>query len=813
MSAIFRDVYLIEREQNYLQDFFIRYQLSDDLQQAELSVSTQFSQAVQTIQYELFSPQHELVFRHASQKKWHKTVKNIQLWNAESPRLYTLVMRYGDEVIVQKISFRKVEVCDGVLLFNQQPIKFKGVNRHDSDPKTGYTIIYPQALKDLQLMKVHNINAIRTAHYPNAPWFSELCDQYGFYLIGESDVEAHGASMVRMPEPSIFLNIENDPESKRIQQDMIDNFCYFARSPAFKQAIFDRQQANVERDKNRTSIIIWSLGNESGYGENFEAAAQWIKQRDPSRLLHYESAICQHSQHQNDLSLPDFHSEMYPDTETLDRYFSQPQEKPFVLCEYSHAMGNSNSDLEDYFQTFQQYAGSCGGFVWEWCDHAPYLPNGQFGYGGDFGDTPNDGNFCMDGLVSPDRVPHTNLLELKNVNRPVRAIFEDGQIVLRNYIDFTNLQDVLTIHYEWLENGVTTSGENLQINCEPHQTAILPLELPQDNAALWLLNLRYTLNQATDLLAEQHELGFDQINLFPQNHLPQLAINKAQTETAFKVSETTTQIEIENGAFRYTFDKLAGIFSEISKNDEPYLQQPLDFNIWRAPTDNDRLIRQTWQNAGYDRAYTRAYETALEVSPQAVEITVKSAIVAVSRSRILSLDLRYTLSADNQLSLRIQAQRPAELPFLPRFGVRLFLPKAVQQAEYFGYGSAEKNGESYLDKHHYTQLGIYHTNAKQNHLHYVKPQENGSHLGCEYLKLDGLFVQADQAFSFNLSPYTQEELSTKTHCYELVESEYSVLCVDYKMSSIGSNSCGPNLKDAYRLNETAFEVTFKFAFS
>ncbi|VEI44794.1 beta-galactosidase/beta-glucuronidase [Actinobacillus equuli] len=394
--------------------FFIQYELDDELRHANLKVETLFNRQPQTIEYQLLDSKGFTVFNQTD-TQLNIDVEDIQLWNAENPQLYTLILRTAEEVIVQKIGFRKVEIKDGILLFNQQPIKFKGVNRHDSDPKTGYAISYAQAHKDLQLMKQHNINAIRTAHYPNAPWFSELCDQYGFYLIGESDVESHGASMltVKTPEPSIFLNHENDLQTSRIRQDTIDNFCYFARDPLFKKAILDRQQANVERDKNRTSIIIWSLGNESGYGANFEAAAAWIKQRDKSRLVHYESSIYQHSADNNDLSNLDFYSEMYGSTEDIDRYCATAQAKPFVLCEYSHAMGNSNGDAEDYWQAFHRHPQSCGGFVWEWCDHAPYRANGQFGYGGDFGDSPHDGNFCMDGLVSPDRIPHSNLLELK----------------------------------------------------------------------------------------------------------------------------------------------------------------------------------------------------------------------------------------------------------------------------------------------------------------------------------------------------------------------------------------------------------------
>ena len=832
MSGIFRDVYLLERGSHYIQDLFIKYELSPSLDKVTLDIEVFYNELTGgELIFELCSPdgQRECQFILTDinesvssivslstkddyfDTKEPDVVANFQinnpiLWNAENPQLYTLILRDGDEVIVQKIGFRKAEVKDGVFYFNNQPIKFKGVNRHDSDPKTGYAISYAQALKDLQLMKQHNINAIRTAHYPNAPWFTELCDRYGFYVIAEGDVESHGASMlaVKTPELSIFLNHENDLETARIRQETIDNFSYFARDPAFKKAILDRQQANVERDKNRTSVIIWSLGNESGYGENFESAATWIKQHDPSRLVHYESSIYQHSEYQNDLSNLDFYSEMYGSTEDIDCYCETLKAKPFILCEYSHAMGNSNGDMEDYWQTFHRHPQSCGGFIWEWCDHAPYRENGQFGYGGDFGETPHDGNFCMDGLVSPDRIPHSNLKEVKNVNRPVRARFDDGKIVLHNYLDFTNLADVLTVNYEFVQNGITTSGGFLEVDCEPHQSVILPVALPENNGSHWLLNLSYTQNWDTELLEMEHELGFDQINLYPQNSLKKQPL--VATQTTFLVNETALTVEIRNEDYRYLFDKQKGIFSQIEKAGESLIEQPLDFQIWRAPTDNDRLIRAAWQNAGYDNAYTRAYETVVNVSEQVVEIRVTSAIVSISRGRILTLDLVYTILADGQFSVKINVQRPAHLPFLPRFGLRFALSKNIGVAEYFGYGELE----SYIDKHHLAKLGVYRTTAEQNHTDYMKPQENGSHFGCEYVKFDRLYAAADQPFSFNLSPYTAEELTAKTHCYDLVKSPYMIFNIDYKMSGIGSNSCGPNLKDEYRLNETEFEVEFQF---
>lgn len=808
MSGIFRDVYILEREQNYLQDFFIQYQLNEDLSKATLTVETIFSDKPEEIRFQLFDPEGYLVFEQTS-GHFCKEICNLHLWNAEDPKLYSLRLSYQSEVIEQKIGFRKIEVKDGVLLFNHKPIKFKGVNRHDSDPKTGYAISQTQALTDLRLMKEHNINAIRTAHYPNAPWFTELCDQLGFYVIAESDIESHGSSAVYIesPENSIFLNVQNPNKQEEIRQQAVDNFCYFAREPLFTQAILDRTYANIERDKNRTSVVIWSLGNESGFGENFEQAACWVKQRDPSRLTHYEGSIYQHSAYQNDLSNLDLYSEMYPSTERLDEYFADAHNtKPFILCEYTHAMGNSCGDAEDYFQAFQQYAGSCGGFVWEWCEHSPYLPNSEkFGYGGDFGETPHDGNFCMDGLVSQDRIPHSNLLELKNVNRPARATLKGWKIWLKNYLDFTNLADYLTVHYTFSENGETTQQGQLLVNCEPNQTACLALELPEPNGKLQLLTLDYYLNESTELVAKNHHLGFDQITLVENRVEPD---RKEPEQAVIFVENFANQWQIQNGNYRYTFDKLKGIFSYIEKNGVAIIEQPLDFNIWRAPTDNDRLIRELWQNAGYHQCYTRAYHTELSQDETGVTIVAKCGIVATSKSRILSFDVIYHILPTGELEIKVKAERPTHLPFLPRFGLRLFLNKSNNQLDYFGYGEHE----SYIDKHHLAKLGLYKTTTQANHIDYLKPQENGSHFNTHYVQLQGLSVTASRPFSFNFSTYTQEELTAKTHSYDLQQSHYSVLCIDYKMSGIGSNSCGPNLKDKYRLNEGKFEWEVKLHF-
>lgn len=816
MSGIFRDVYLLERDANYLEDLFIRQELSADLQSATINLEAQFREAPQVFQYQLFSPENQLVAQGEAQQQAQIRVLEPTLWNAETPALYRLELQVGKETLVQFIGLRQIRVNQGVLEINQRPVKFKGVNRHDSDPATGYAISMAQAMTDLQLMKQHNINAIRTAHYPNSPWFSELCDRFGFYLIAEADLEAHGTSVpyVAQPENSILLNVPKENWDAQIQQQIVDNFCALARDPQYRKAILDRQAANLERDKNRASIVIWSLGNESGFGENLEAAAKWVKERDPSRLCHYESSIYQHSAHQNELTHLDFHSEMYAATEDLDAYFADPHnQKPYLLCEYGHAMGNSGGDFEDYQQTFMQYPGSCGGFVWEWCNHSPYLANGQSGYGGDFGDFPNDGSFCLDGLVTAEREVQSSLLELKQVFRPLRAAWENRQIRFENHQDFRDLSHI-EVRYELCRNGeVQQAGELTLPEIAPQHQGLVDFALPELDEAFWQLKLSYMLRESTALLAKGHPLGFDDLVLTP-NAMVQLATSENSTHlAALQVQENARELLIVGENFRYRLDKTKGIFTQLERAGRALLEAPLDFNIYRAPLDNDAQIKALWAQAGFDRAYSRAYAVAWKTSRETLEIDANLGIVAVSKARILDLQVQYVINRQGDIRLQLKGQKNNNLPFLPRFGLRFLLnPELYRQGDYFGYGPQE----SYIDKHQGARLGHYSVNLQDFH-GYLRPQESDSHYNTHFVRLQNalgneLKIQGNQPFSFSFVPYRQEELAQARHSYDLGDPKHSVLCIDYAMSGIGSASCGPKLKDQYRFAEEAFawELSIQF---
>ena len=441
MSGIFRDVYILKRPEQTIRDYHIKTKIEGMLAKVELDMKF-YSPANVKISIE---DRNGAVVAAGSISEDGTSVLEIaspELWNTENPYLYKLILETEHEVIVDHIALRKIEIRDQVIYLNGQKIKFRGVNRHDSDPVTGFTISLEQIKTDLILMKQHNFNAIRSSHYPNAPFFYEMCDKYGFMVIDEADIEAHGPFMIYRKDDTDYNRF------KRWNEKIADD-------PVWQTAIVDRVKLMVERDKNRFCIVMWSMGNESAYGCNFEKALEWTKKFDPDRITQYESARYRNYDKTYDYSNLDVYSRMYPALSEIREYLDKDGSKPFLLVEYCHSMGNGPGDFEDYFQMIQNNDKLCGGFVWEWCDHAiahGIAENGKtiYAYGGDHGEEIHDGNFCMDGLVYPDRKVHTGLLEYKNVYRPARVISydkESGGLVFHNYMDFDDLKDYVKISY------------------------------------------------------------------------------------------------------------------------------------------------------------------------------------------------------------------------------------------------------------------------------------------------------------------------------------------------------------------------------
>lgn len=833
MSGIFRDVYLLKRPKQCVWDYWIQTKITEA--KADISIQMQYFDRAVPTSFTLLDAANRIVGTAAVEKE--EQLKQGQsevllevfdpiLWNPENPYLYTLVIETEKETIVDFVGIRKIQIVDGVVSLNGVPIKFRGVNRHESDPITGFTTSFEQMKRDFMLMRQHNFNAIRTSHYPNIPVFYQLCDRYGFMVIDEADIESHG--------PCEIFYADNQDANKfyHWNEPIADN-------PEWEKAILDRIWLCIQRDKNRPCILIWSMGNESAYGCNFEKALKWTKEFDKSRLTHYESARYRKYDKEYDFSNLDLYSRMYPGLDEIQKYLENNPKKPFLLCEYCHSMGNSPGDLEDYFEWIDKSPWMCGGFVWEWCDHAIAYETTWEGkriyyYGGDHGEQIHDGNFCIDGLVYPDRTPHTGLLEYKNVCRPARVVAfcqDTKELKIKNYMEFTDLESYLEIRYSVTSDGACMEeGVLPAFSVKPKETASVILDIAVPKRGRSYLKLEYYLKQGTELVPKGHLLGFDEVLLQTEDNQNQTAkkwLEQTETMAEIEVWEDDRSVVCKGNDFVYSYDKCTGLFTQIYYKGMDYLDRPMELNIWRAPTDNDQNIKLEWKRAKYDQAYTRAYQTTVEpvfldgremrsdLAEQnlsvahAVKICSKMAVLAVSVQRILEVEATWTIDADGGICFDSLVRRNLEFPMLPRFGIRMFLNRKLENVTYYGAGPFE----SYPDKHRASCHGIYHASVLDLHEDYIRPQENGSHMDCDYVILEhaqfGLTAVSKQAFSFQASSYTQEELERKKHNYELEPSGSTVLCLDYKQNGIGSNSCGPELLEKYRFDEKEFRFFMK----
>ena len=807
MSGIFRDVYILKRPKQAISDYHIKTRIEDMLAKVEIEMKF-YSPLNVKISIEDRNGAVVALGSIAEEGTAVLEIASPELWNTENPYLYKLILETENEVIVDHIALRKIEIKDQVIYLNGQKIKFRGVNRHDSDPVTGFTISLEQITTDLTLMKQHNFNAIRSSHYPNAPFFYEMCDKYGFMVIDEADIEAHGPFMIYRKEDTDYNRF------KRWNEKIADD-------PAWEKAIVDRVQLMVQRDKNRPSIVMWSMGNESAYGCNFEKALAWTKKFDPDRITQYESARYRNYDITYDYDNLDLYSRMYPSLQEIEDYLKKDGSKPFLLVEYCHSMGNGPGDFEDYFQMIHKDDRMCGGFVWEWCDHAiahGTAENGKtrYYYGGDHGETIHDGNFCMDGLVYPDRTPHTGLLEYKNVYRPVRIVSydqENGQMVLHNYMDFDDLKDYVDIFYEMTQDGLTVEkGKLANVVASPHSDAEVELKLQVPNTGKIYLKLIYRLKKEMPLLEQGYELGFDEMKLANEDDRNRQAVKWLEREKVIgtiAVKENDKQIVLQAKDFTYVLDKRTGLFENMQFAGRSYINHPMELNIWRAPTDNDMYIKLEWEKAHYDAAYTRAYRIEVLQNKHGVLIMEHLAVVADTVQKILDVEMTGKINEDGKIEAVIEAVKDKEFPDLPRFGIRMFLNKKMDQITYFGMGPQE----SYRDKHQASCHGLFRSKVAQMHEDYIRPQENGSHYDCDYVELTngqcGIAAVSKNPFSFNASVYTQEELERVSHNYELKESDSTVFCMDYAMNGIGSNSCGPDVMDKYRFDEEAFQFQFE----
>jgi len=802
LSGIFREVYILERNESGIQDIFVKTQLNEALDEAVLSCELEFVQpADELIRAELRDFSGRLVQEQTVAAGDNAVisfkVSKPELWSAEIPALYKLFLYHNDEIIPVRVGFRKIEVKDSVILINGKAIKFKGVNRHDSHPELGQAIPLEHMKQDLMLMKRHNINAIRSSHYPNDPRFLELCDEYGFYVIDEADLEAHGCYF-------------------------IGNINYIAENPMFEAAFVDRMQRMVERDKNSPCVIIWSLGNEAGRGINHVKMAEWAKSRDNSRLLHYEGATNWGVDPRESLYL-DISSKMYASVDYFEKGLMKDKydKRPFILCEYSHAMGNGPGDLKDYWDVIYKYPRFAGAFVWEWTDHSVLTKTADgteyYAYGGDFGDQPNDGNFCVDGLVYPDRRPHTGLLELKNVIKPFRTEEVDlleGKIKVTNLYYFKDSSEVSLYWTLERDGAIVDCGEIYDLKLQPQKSKTYKLgyRLPEYSDGKYYLTVMYKQKTDTIWAERGYEIGFDQF-LLPLN--PPMYTVSLDTLPGMKLSESNSDYIIRGLDFEYIFNKATGALTKLEYRGMQMLAAAPQINTWRAPTDNDGGIKFRWMDAGYHAFISHVYSVkVVKETESEIVLQTESSLGKFSNWPAIRLISNWTVYGNGEIKVEIQAElrkdEKKELPFLPRFGVQFTMPKGNEVVEYFGYGPHE----SYIDKHRSTRKSRYLTTVDEMFENYLMPQENGSHYNTDWALVSnkqgmGLLFAGCESFSFNASHYTPMDLTHARHPHELKKREETIVNIDYGMSGVGSNSCGPELLEQYRLSEKSFTFSFR----
>ncbi len=805
LSGIFREVYLTMRDRNHIRDLFIKTDIAPDFTAATITAAVSTVGKV-PLTYRLLSPTGQVVAEGRETVDGTETItlkplKNPALWSDEEPTLYTLFLYAGSEVIRQRVGIRRVEIKAGVALINGKPVKLKGVNRHDSHPILGHASPYDHMLHDLNMFKAFNINCVRTSHYPNDPRFLELCDELGLYVCDETDLETHG----------------------------FDNIGYrgtLTNSPEWTEAFLDRAARMLERDKNHVSVIMWSVGNESGCGINHIAQCNYFHKMDPSRLVHSEdeSAYDINSRlHSDDPAVVraaqnvdyiDMESRMYPTLDHMKQLITLSPNRPLFLCEYCHAMGNGPGDLKQYWDLMYSSDRFMGGCVWEFTDHTVATGENIYAnpaYRYHVGGYGADGNFCMDGLVYPDRTPHTGLYELKEILKPVYATAQGkhaGEVTFTSRRYFRSLADI-RVDWEVVRDGAVILSGSVKLDNTPGESKTYRLFDTKKFDALTVLNLTYVSEEPTTWAKRGHEVGSDQLILSDAD----VKVAPTASLSAISAEEDNRAIVLRDGETVYTFSKTTGMLTSLVDNGTEMLASPMVPTVWRAPTDNDRNEKNNWYAAALDRLVIKCYDvTTAKVAEDSATVVAHISLGAERFAPRMHITMTYRITAGMGLTVKSDVQvnpKVLEKTFLPRFGLRITMPEGAEHLRYLGYGPYE----SYVDKRLASRLGDFTTTVTDHYEPYIRPQENNAHYGCRFASVmntegHGLFFTAD-TFSLSASHYSPE-LLTRTATRDALKPEReTTVIIDYAQSGIGSNSCGPVLDPMFRMSEQSFSFTFR----
>jgi len=796
LSGIFRDVYLLSRSKSRLTDIFIHTDCDREYGDWTLQADLEYIGEGAPL-CTLLDPEDRVIeTKEALEGRIRFSVASAKRWTAETPHLYRLIVKYGEEYVPFCVGFRKLEISEGgEFLVNGVSVKLKGVNRHDIHPLSGQYVSEEHMVRDLMLMKQHNINTIRASHYPNTSEFPSLCDRYGFYLIQEADLEMHGFA-TRKAEGKYGTY---DPQ-------------WLTDREEWKAAFLDRAVRMVERDKNHPCVIMWSIGNEAGYGKNHDAMARWIAERDPSRTIQYERT-CQLE------AVPAVFgviSHMYDSVENVKKHLAADEKRPFFLCEYSHAKGVSPGDVADYWELVYEHPRFIGGCIWEWCDHAILCENGSgrfYGYGGDFGEEMHDGNYCLDGLVSAERVPYSGAREVKAVYRNVKAALEDeNTVVITNLHDFTSL-DRIALVWTLERDGEVLAGATVEeLPCRPHRSVKcrLSYDPPRQCRYGCHLNLSFVLKEDTAWAKKGYEIAFEQIAL---------PVARVREDAALGGSVPTFRSDeeyfvIRGDDFEYRFNRWYGGFESMEKNGVSLLKGRTRFGIWRAFAGTDSVRKSKWtmtedsswnKSENYDRVTMRVYASEIGAEGDFVTVSVKQSLSPISKMPLVHMDAQYRIFSDGTVTVSTVNHVREDATFLPRFGFELELDGEAEDLQYYAFGPEE----NYPDICHHVRKGMFETKIDGDYVEKAFPQEQGNHTGAEYLRICGarggmLFFSQDAPFHFRATHRSVREINGARHYCELKRKDTSFLRIDYKVSGVGSSA----LQRKYQLTEKDFVFRF-----
>lgn len=822
LSGIERDVYLTARPLVYIEDLLVQADLQNDYSSGQLLCRVVINglreylesheQTYAKLIWELCDRDLNVVYNGAEvlktdQSKFEiKSIPNVLKWTAETPNLYTLILKLEisgsvEEVIQTDVGFRRVEIVDGVLLVNGKSITLRGVNHHEHDEWRGHVISEELMLQDIRLMKQHNINAVRNSHYPKSARWYELCDQYGLYVVDEANIEIHA------------MGVEF--------QDPYDKEAHISGKEEWQDAIIDRVARMYHATKNHASIIIWSIGNEAGNGQNMSAAYKWLKARDSTRPVQYEQAGM--------LDNTDIYCPMYPHPDELEEFASSPKDKPMIMCEYSHAMGNSLGNLGEYWDLINKHPQLQGGFIWDWADQGIAVLNEQgkkeWKFGGDFGaeDVLSDRNFCINGLVFPDRTPHPHLVEVLKVYQPISSVLdqEEGLVLsITNGYDFIDLTNIRLEWNIWTESGTKSSGVIDGLDIDPTMTkdyklAVPSIEIKNDEEVF--LNLNYKLIENEPMLESGHRISFEQFQIDAENFV------KVESEevdgylfSEFSKFEDAKYLGYSNDKISVLFSKELGMISKLESNGLVLFDNVVSFNFWRAPVDNDfghEFIKTSafWRTAGEKIISMGQVE---KISERAVDLTFDLAFSGTSfDEKIGSITYRILNDGDVDVSYQLNFA-DMDLPEIPRVGMYTSVNQKLEKATYFGRGPHE----NYVDRKRSASVGVYQRDASDFYEAYISPQENGNREDVRWLNIltqdeVGLSIKGKPTFSFTLNSYSSEELTQShhgsMHDYDLPSSDKIWLYIDLCQRGLGSiDSWGSLPLEQYRLSSRRFKGGF-----